>query len=232
MSSIILKQFRNEGCLAYVLYDEKSREAAVVDPKIEDLKRYSDFLNEQNLTAKFIIDTHTHADHISASCELAQLSNATVVMSEKTTSERVKKRVGGGDTLSLGDEIIKIYETPGHTQDSLSFLAGNYLLTGDSLLFKNCGRTDFPGGDPELQYDSLYVTLAAFPDETIVAPAHDYEERSLMTLAEVKKINLSLQFKNKKDFVEYLNNRKLSLPTKLKESLKANQEHCFNSGLS
>ncbi|QQR79566.1 MAG: MBL fold metallo-hydrolase [Deltaproteobacteria bacterium] len=230
MSELIFKQFRHEGCLAYLIADQESGEAAIIDPKKEETAKYVEVLKSGSFKLKYVIDTHTHADHVSSSCELAQECNAQVVMSEKTTSERLQVSVRAGSQLSLGAYALKFIEVPGHTSDSVAIEVKNYLFTGDSLLFDDCGRTDFPGGNSQEQYDSLYHIIGSYPDDTIIAPAHDYEERTLMTLGEIKESNESLKYKSKEEFVAYLQSWNLSLPKKLKESLTANRQHCFKLG--
>ncbi|HEX5037321.1 MAG TPA: MBL fold metallo-hydrolase [bacterium] len=230
MSELVFRQFRNEGCLAYLIADSESGEAAVIDPKKEDQAKYLDDLKGRGLKLKYVIDTHTHADHVSDSCELAQATDAKVVMSEKTKSERLQVAVREGSVLKLGDRDLWFIETPGHTPDSVSIAAGPYLFTGDSLLLDDCGRTDFPGGDSGVLYDSLQRIVKNFPDGTILAAAHDYENRTVSTLGEVKKTNQALQFRTKKEFCDYLATWNLDLPKRLRESLTANRQHCFKLG--
>jgi glyoxylase-like metal-dependent hydrolase (beta-lactamase superfamily II) len=230
MSGLTVEQIRNEGCLTYLVADEETREAALIDPKKEDQSRYLALLSEKGLKLKYVIDTHTHADHVSDSCELAQTTDAKVVMSEKTKSERLQLPVKEGSVLNLGLQELRIIETPGHTVDAVSIMAGSYLFTGDSLLLDDCGRTDFPGGDSGVMYETLQRILRDFSDTTLIAAGHDYENRTLMTLGEVKKVNQALQFKSKKEFIDYLESWNLDLPRRLKESLTANRQHCFKLG--
>ncbi len=230
MSELIFRQYRNEGCLSYLIADAATKEAIFIDPKQEDQARYFNELKTDGLRLTHVIDTHTHADHISDSCELAQATGAKVVMSEKTNSERLQLPVKEGSILTLGAHELLFLETTGHTQDSVSISVGPYLFTGDSLLLDDCGRTDFPGGDSTAMYDTLHRILREFPDHTIVAPAHDYKGRTTMTLGEIKKTNAALQFKTKKEFTDYLVSWNLGLPKKLKESLTANRQHCFTLG--
>ncbi len=230
MSELIFEQIRHEGCLSYLVADAASGEAALIDAKKEDQEKYLAKLREKNLKLKYIIDTHTHADHVSGSCEIAQATDATVVMSEKTVSERLQLPVHEGSSLKLGEQSLNFIETPGHTPDAVSVSIGPYLMTGDSLLLDDCGRTDFPGGDSRLMYHTLQRILK-FPDPTIIAAGHDYEDRTVMTLGEVKKTNPALQYRTEKEFVDYLASWNLDLPKRLKESLTANRQHCFKLGL-
>lgn len=230
MSELTFRQYRNEGCLAYLIADPKTKEAAVVDPKKEDQGKYLSDLKKRGLRLKYVIDTHTHADHVSDSCELARATDAKVAMSEKTNSERLQVPVKEGSVLKLGDRELRFVETPGHTPDSVSIAAGPYLFTGDSLLLDDCGRTDFPGGDSGVLYESLQRIVRDFPDGTIIAAAHDYEDRTVMTLGEVKKANQALHYRTKKEFSDYLATWNLGLPKRLKESLTANRQHCFKLG--
>jgi len=230
MSELNVEQIRNEGCLTYLISEKLSGEAALIDPKKEDQAKYLSILAERGLRLKFIIDTHTHADHVSDSCELAQATDAKVVMSEKTKSERLQVPVREGSRLELGSFQLRFLETPGHTVDSVSIAAGRHLFTGDSLLLDDCGRTDFPGGDSGVMYDSLQRILKDFGDDTIIAAGHDYENRTFLSLGEVKKVNQALQFKDKKAFSDYLASWNLDLPKRLKESLTANRQHCFKLG--
>lgn len=230
MPGVTVEQIRNEGCLAYLLEDEVSREAALIDPKKEDQEKYLAKLAQAGLKLKYVIDTHTHADHVSDSCELAHATDAKVVMSEKTKSERLQLPVKEGSVLKLGAHVLRFLETPGHTVDSVSIAADPYLFTGDSLLLDDCGRTDFPGGDSGAMYDTLQRILREFGGGTIIAAGHDYDDRTLMTLDEVKTANQALQFKTKKEFRDYLETWNLDLPKRLKESLAANRQHCFKLG--
>jgi glyoxylase-like metal-dependent hydrolase (beta-lactamase superfamily II) len=230
MSGLIVEQIRNEGCLTYLVADEATREAALIDPKKEDQSKYLARIEEKGLRLKYVIDTHTHADHVSDTCELAQATDAKVVMSEKTKSERLQIPVKEGSVLKLGAQELRFIETPGHTVDAVSIAAGAYLFTGDSLLLDDCGRTDFPGGDSGVMYDSLQRILRDFDDGTVIAAGHDYESRTFLTLGEVKKVNQALQFKTKKAFGDYLDSWNLDLPRRLKESLTANRQHCFKLG--
>jgi glyoxylase-like metal-dependent hydrolase (beta-lactamase superfamily II) len=223
----LFEQFRVErGCLGYVVADKGTRRAAIVDPEAEMVESMLDFVFEHGLKPFYVIDTHTHADHISGVRELKVKTVAKVVMHEQAPSSAVGLRVEDGDRLWLGDELfLKFLHTPGHAKDLISVLLPGRILTADALLMGSCGRTDLPNGNATRQYHTLYYVLRSLPDDLLVYPGHDYKGRSRSTLGEEKRSNPKMNFPSEEEFVEYMereNPGKLTPVYHLAEALKAN----------
>lgn len=213
------------GTLTYLITDEGSNLATIVDPNIEDITVIRKKLADGGLTLKYVIDTHTHADHVSGAGEL-QKDGATVVMHEltkekwkvveqgdkfgigdilrKNAAVEVDQYVNEGDTLELGNTTLGILHTPGHTDNHLAVYFQGNLFTGDLILVGQAGRSDLPGGNAEQQYDSLYNKVLQFNDDTKVYPGHDYENNVYTLLSTEKSTNPFLQQKSKQEFVEFV----------------------------
>jgi glyoxylase-like metal-dependent hydrolase (beta-lactamase superfamily II) len=220
-------QFRVErGCLGYVVADTETRRAAIVDPEVEMVEPMLDYVFEHGLKPLYIVDTHTHADHISGTRELKAKTVAKVVMHEKAPSRAVDLRVEDGDRLWLGDRLpLKFLHAPGHAKDLISILLPGRILTADALLIGSCGRTDLPNGSATRQYHTLYYLLRSLPDDLLVYPGHDYQGRSCSTLGEEKETNPKMNFPSEEEFVEYMereNPGKLTPVYQLAEALRAN----------
>ncbi len=224
----LFEQFRVErGCLGYVVADRKTRLAAIVDPEVEMVGPMLDLVFEHGLRPAYIIDTHTHADHISGARELKAKTVARVVMHEKAPASCVDLRVEDGDRLHLGELPLKFLYTPGHAKDLVSVLLPGRILTADALLIGSCGRTDLPNGNATRQYHTLYHTYRSLPDELLVYPGHDYKGRERSVLGEEKQSNPKMLFGSEEEFVEYMdlvNPEKLSAVYQLADALRANME--------
>jgi glyoxylase-like metal-dependent hydrolase (beta-lactamase superfamily II) len=223
----VFEQFRVErGCLGYVVASEETRRAAIVDPEVAMVEPVLDFVFERGLKPSYIIDTHTHADHISGARELKAKTVAKIVMHEKAPSSAVDLRVEDGDRLWLDDELpLKFLHTPGHAKDLVSILLPGRILTADALLIGSCGRTDLPNGNATRQYHTLYYTLRSLPDDLLVYPGHDYKGRRFSTLGEEKVYNPKINFPSEEEFVEYMereNPGQLTPVYQLAEALRAN----------
>jgi glyoxylase-like metal-dependent hydrolase (beta-lactamase superfamily II) len=223
----VFEQFRvQRGCLGYVVAEEATRRAAIVDPEIEMVEPMLDFVFEQGLKPFYVVDTHTHADHFSGARELKSKTVAKIVMHEEAPSSAVDVRVEDGDRLWLGDGLpLKFLHTPGHAKDLVSVLLPGRILTADALLVGSCGRTDLPNGNATRQYHTLYYVLKSLPDGLSVFPGHDYEGRSCSTLGEEKKGNPKMNFPSEEAFVDYMqkeNPQKLTPVHQLADALKAN----------
>ena len=223
----VFEQFRVErGCLGYVVASEKTRRAAILDPEAEMVEPMLDFVFERGLKPSYIIDTHTHADHISGARELKAKTVAKIVMHEKAPSSAVDLRVEDGDRLWLDDELpLKFLHTPGHAKDLVSILLPGRILTADALLIGSCGRTDLPNGNATRQYHTLYYTLRSLPDDLLVYPGHDYKGQSSSTLGQEKENNPKMNFPSEEEFVRYMereNPGNLTPVYQLAEALKAN----------
>ncbi len=214
------------GCLGYVVADPHTRLAALVDPELEMVEAMLGVLFSYGLRLAYIIDTHTHADHVSGARELKSKTVAKVVMHEKAPCSIVDIRVEDGDRLHLGELPLKFLYTPGHAKDLVSVVLPGRILTADALLIGSCGRTDLLNGNSTQQYHTLYYTFKSLPDELLIYPGHDYKGRSHSTLGEEKKNNNpKLQYESEEEFVNFMdfeNPKKLTPVDQLADALKAN----------
>jgi glyoxylase-like metal-dependent hydrolase (beta-lactamase superfamily II) len=184
-----------------------------------------DYVFEHGLKPVYVVDTHTHADHVSGARELKAKTTARIVMHEKAPATCVDVRVEDGDRLHLGVFSMKFLHTPGHAKDLVSVTLPGRVLTADALLIGSCGRTDLPNGNAVRQYHTLYYTYHALPDELLVYPGHDYEGRERSTLGKEKESNPKMLFSSEEEFVEYMereNPAKLTPVYHLADALKAN----------
>jgi len=220
-----LKQFRSpRGCLSYVVSDNISNEALLIDPSFEiDINNYLDYLKNNNLSLKFIIDTHTHADHISSSKKIQEKTGAKIAMHENSPTKRKNIKLKDGDILNLGNLKVRIIYTPGHTDESISIHINNILFSGDTLLIRGTGRTDFQLGNSESLYESIWEKLMKLDENTKVYPAHDYKGRSYTTLKEEKENNPRLQL-NHDDFVKIMNELHPKKPDLFSEAIEKNSK--------
>jgi len=220
----LFEQFRVErGCLGYVVAD--ARVAAIIDPELEMVEPMLDYVFEHGLKPAYIVDTHTHADHISGARELKSKTTAKIVMHEKAPASCVDLRIEDGDRLWVGGLSIKFIHTPGHAKDLVSVVLPGRILTADALLIGSCGRTDLPNGNAVRQYHTLYYTYRALPDDLLVYPGHDYNGREHSILKEEKESNPKMLFDTEEEFVEFMereNPGKLTPVYHLADALKAN----------
>jgi hydroxyacylglutathione hydrolase len=187
---------------SYVLGDEESKEAMVVDPSFNNVEIIQ-VLQGRGLKLKFIVNTHGHRDHTAGNQELKERFGGKVVAYHVSSSSK-DLGVGDGDTLSLGKIIVKVMYTPGHSPDSICLLADDMVLTGDTLFVGECGRTDFGGGDPVQMYHSLFDKLMKLDDETEVYPGHDYGPTPKSTIGHERKTNYTLEKRTLEEFVEFM----------------------------
>lgn len=224
----LFEQFRvARGCLGYVVADPETSLAAIVDPELEMVPPIMDYVFEHELRPAYIIDTHTHADHLSGARDLGSKTVAKVVMHEEAPSSFVDIRVEDGDRLHLGGLAIKFLHTPGHAKDLVSLLLPGRLLTADALLIGSCGRTDLPNGNATRQYHTLYHTLKSLPDDLEVWPGHDYNGREHSVLGAEKRGNPKMNFSSEWEFVRYMdleNRKKLDPVYGLADALRTNME--------
>jgi len=208
----------------YLISSGKGREALIIDPVIENTDVYLRSLNKLGLKLVKVIDTHIHADHVSGLKELKKKTNCAVVMGEKSKSEIVTVRVKDSEKIKIENiELIAIY-TPGHTDDSYSFLMKDRVFTGDTLLINGTGRTDFQNGNAADQYHSLFSRLLKLEDKTFVFPAHDYKGKKFSTIGDEKRKNPRLQVKSKDEYVAKMNNLKLTNPKMMDLIVPANNK--------
>ncbi|KAJ3225235.1 hypothetical protein HK099_007153 [Clydaea vesicula] len=221
-SNLTSKQLNFKQCKTYVLQDNLQKEALLLDPIKENIPFYLSYLGYHGLKLKYIVDSHSHADHFSASFKLKDLTGAKYVMHRSAPAPRVDHHVVDGDILEIGDNKIQVIHTPGHTPDSISLYTGSELFPGDTLLIGGCGRTDFSGGDPTQSYESITKKLFTLPDSTRVYPSHDYRFNEVTTIGHEKKTNPRLANKSKNEFVEIMENLGLPLPEKIMEAIQIN----------
>jgi glyoxylase-like metal-dependent hydrolase (beta-lactamase superfamily II)/rhodanese-related sulfurtransferase len=220
---MIFEQVRRGGCLSYLIGCEETCHAIVVDPELGEADRYVALAAEKGLRIRYVLDTHTHADHFTATRELGQQLGLPVVMHRRGAAPFVDLRVEDGETLIVGKLRLQVMETPGHTDDSISLVLGDRVLTGDALLIGGTGRTDLPTGDPETLYHSLFDKLLALRDDLLVFPAHDYKGRSHSTIGVEKASNPRLQQRERPAFVELMRGLDLAMPQHLTEALRTNR---------
>jgi len=197
----------------YLLIDPVSRQAALIDPVKEQFERDRDYIKGLDLALKYSIETHIHADHVTASSLLKQEFNVQTVVHKNCGSTCPDILTQDGETFSLGDQKIKVIATPGHTNTCISLLIDGCVFTGDTLLIRGCGRTDFQSGDAGTLYDSITKKLFTLADETIVYPAHDYAGFTCSAIGEEKSLNPRLgNNKSKIDFVHIMDSLNLAEP--------------------
>ncbi len=224
----LFEQFQvPRGCLGYVVADPETRLAAIVDPELEMVEPMIDFVFQHGLRPTYIIDTHTHADHVSGARDLKSKTVARLVMHEKAPSNAVDIRVEDGDRLYLNELPLKFLHTPGHAKDLVSVLLPGAVLTADALLIGSCGRTDLLNGSAVRQYHTLYHTYKSLPDDLTVYPGHDYKGRNSSVLGDEKRNNPRMLFGSEEEFVKYMdleNPKNLGPVEHLAEALKANMK--------
>ncbi|MGC2570072.1 MAG: MBL fold metallo-hydrolase [Candidatus Nitrosopolaris sp.] len=187
----------------YILADENSRESAVIDPSW-DLEKIFAILNKNGWKVKYIINTHTHFDHILGNEQVAAVTGAKIIQHKEST-EKYDLPVGDGQIIEVGKIVIQVVHTPGHSKDSISLVVDNELvLTGDTLFVGNCGRVDLPGSDASELYHSLFEKIATLQESLTVYPGHDYGWKKTSTVGEEKRTNYVLKPRSKEEFVRFM----------------------------
>ena len=203
---------KNSSTYTYLIASAKGREALIIDPVLENIEQYIKLLNELDLKLVKVIDTHIHADHITAASKLKNKTNCTTIMGEHTPSDAVEIKVKDNEIIYVDKLEIKVIYTPGHTKDSYSFLMDDYLFSGDTLLINGTGRTDFQGGNSKDSYNSIFNRLLKLPEETLLYPAHDYNDQKVSTIGKEIKFNPRLQVNGINEYIDIMNNLNLSKP--------------------
>ena len=206
----------------YIIASGEGREALIIDPVIEHSDEYSTILNNLDLKLVKVIDTHIHADHISALNELNKRTNCIRVMGEKSKSEVIDLRIKDGEKIKVEEVELQAIYTPGHTDCSYSFLMNDRVFTGDTLLINGSGRTDFQNGNAYDAYDSIFNKLLKLPEKTLVFPAHDYNRKKLSTIENEKNNNPRLQVSSKEEYADIMNNLNLANPKMMDVAVPAN----------
>ncbi|MET0072511.1 MAG: MBL fold metallo-hydrolase [Candidatus Thiodiazotropha sp.] len=208
---------------SYLLAERTGGEALLIDPVKANVAQYIQLVDELNLQLVMAVDTHIHADHLTALGALQQLTGCTSAMGDMTKADCVSLHFKEGERLSVDNLHLEVLYTPGHTDDSYSFVLPDRVFTGDTLLIRGTGRTDFQNGDPAAQYDSLFNKLLKLPEETLVYPAHDYHGMTVSTIREEKQYNPRLQIPDKQAYVDLMNSLKLDNPRMMDIAVPANR---------
>jgi glyoxylase-like metal-dependent hydrolase (beta-lactamase superfamily II) len=210
------------GTYTYLLASRHGGEALIIDPVLERVDRYLQLVRELDLRLVKAVDTHLHADHITGLGALRDRTHCITVMGERTNADVVSMRVAEGERIEIEGLRLDVLYTPGHTDDSYSFLWADRVFTGDTLLIRGTGRTDFQNGDPRVQYESIFNKLLTLPDETLVYPAHDYKGETVSTIAEEKQFNPRLRVKSVDEYIDLMNNLNLPNPKMMDVAVPAN----------
>ncbi len=215
------------GTYTYLLASRREGEALIIDPVLEKIQRYIQLIKELDLRLVKAVDTHLHADHITGLGALRDHTQCITVMGEMSKADVVSMRLSDGDQLTIEGLSLEAIYTPGHTDDSYSFVMNDRVFTGDTLLIRGTGRTDFQNGDARAQYDSIFNRLLKLPEETLVYPAHDYKGETVSTIGEEKAFNPRLQVKSIDEYVELMNNLNLPNPKMMDVAVPANMKVGF-----
>src|ERR1700751_3949988 len=210
------------GTYTYIRASGPGGEALIIDPVIEKVDRYLQLIRELDLKLVKAVDTHLHADHVTGLGALRDRTHCITVMGEHTHADVVSMRVAEGDRIEIEGLRLDVLYTPGHTDDSYSFLLPDRVFTGDTLLIRGTGRTDFQNGDPRAQYDSIFNKLLRLPETTLVYPAHDYKGDTVSTIGEENLFNPRLKAKSMDEYAELMNNLKLPNPKMMDVAVPAN----------
>lgn len=221
----MFKQLFDESSstLTYLISDDETKESLLIDPVISHLDEYIAILKANNYKLKYSLETHVHADHITASGLLRERLNVATAVSQLCGASTADIQLNDGDILVLGKQKINVLATPGHTAGSLSFLWNDRLFSGDALLINGCGRTDFQGGDAATLYNSIQNKIFSLPDETLIYPGHDYNRRRVSSVAQEKLSNSRLAGKSLQEFVQIMNSLNLPKPSLIDIAVPANR---------
>lgn len=207
---------------SYLIASRRGGEALIIDPVLEKVDRYLQLMKELDLHLVKAVDTHLHADHITGLGALRDRTHCITVMGEQSSVDVVSMRIADGDKLTIEGVSMDVIYTPGHTDDSYSFHMQDRVFTGDTLMIRGTGRTDFQNGDPRAQYESLFGRLLRLPDETMVFPAHDYKGDTVSTIGEERAFNPRLQVKSVEEYAALMNGLKLGNPKMMDVAVPAN----------
>lgn len=220
---------RESSTYTYLLAERTGGEALLIDPVVENTDRYVSLIGELDLRLVLAVDTHIHADHVTALGALRNKTACATAMGEMTKAECVTVHFSESEKLCIDNLHLNILYTPGHTDDSYSFLLPDRVFTGDTLLIRGTGRTDFQNGDPAAQYDSLFGKLLKLPEATLVFPAHDYNGMTVSTIGEEKRHNPRLQVSDKQAYIDLMNSLSLEDPRLMDVAVPANRSCGFQS---
>ena len=220
---MIFEEIRTGGCCSYVVACGETCAGVVVDPELSQIDKTLGIVAKAGVRVRYVVDTHTHADHFSASRELARRLGIPRVMHRASIAPDVDVRIDEGETLIAGRLRLRAISTPGHTDDSICLVLPDRVLTGDTLLRGATGRTDLPTGDPEALYESLFGKLLQLDDALAVYPGHNYKNAPVTTIGQEKAENPRLQKRERAAFVEQMRALSLGMPDHLTEALRTNR---------
>jgi glyoxylase-like metal-dependent hydrolase (beta-lactamase superfamily II)/rhodanese-related sulfurtransferase len=213
---------QTSGTYSYLLASRRGGEALIIDPVLEKVDRYLQLVRELDLKLVKAVDTHLHADHITGLGALRDRTQCITVMGERSSVDVVSMRLADGDKLTVEGVALDVMYTPGHTDDSYSFLMQDRVFTGDTLLIRGTGRTDFQNGSARDQYESIFGRLLKLPEETLVYPAHDYKGDTVSTIGEEKAFNPRLQVKSVDEYIALMSKLNLPNPKMMDVAVPAN----------
>jgi len=219
---MIFEQVQSGGCRSYLIGCEATCAAALIDPEVSKIDRYLALASRDGLRIHFVIDTHTHADHFSATRQLARKLGVPTVMHRASQAPAIDMRIDDGEMIIVGQLRLRVLHTPGHTPDSMCLVVEDRLFSGDTLLIGGTGRTDLPGGDPDALYDSLFGKVLKLDPSLRVHPAHEYKGRTESTLAAEIAGNPRLQQCERGAFVAMMKGLDLTMPVHITEALRTN----------
>ncbi len=208
----------------YLIADPEAKVAILVDPVLEQVERDRQLLTELGLTLKYCLETHIHADHITGTAQLREATGCEGIVPDHAQAACANRFIRDGEVLQLGSVRVEAIATPGHTDSHMAYLVnGTHLLTGDGLLIRGCGRTDFQSGDAGTLYDVVTQRLFTLPDRTLVYPGHDYRGRTVSTIGEEKQWNPRFVGRNREEFIRFMASLNLPNPKKIVEAVPANE---------
>jgi glyoxylase-like metal-dependent hydrolase (beta-lactamase superfamily II) len=219
---MLFEQIATGGCQSYVIGCPDTHVAAVIDPEQRQIDCYRGIAAREGVRIRYVIETHTHADHFSGAALLAAETGAAVAAHRLSPAPHTTLRLDDGELLQIGGLKLQALHTPGHTRDSICLVASDRVFTGDTLLIGGTGRTDLPTGDPDQLYDSLFNKLLRLDPALIIYPAHDYKGQGSSTLGAEIAGNPRLQKKDRAEFVAMMRELNLAAPTHLTEALRTN----------
>jgi glyoxylase-like metal-dependent hydrolase (beta-lactamase superfamily II) len=215
---------RQSSTFTYLLAERSGGEALLIDPVLENTEQYVRLIDQLDLRLVLAVDSHIHADHVTALGALRQQTDCASAMGAMTKAECVLVWFNEGDKLCADNLHLDVLYTPGHTSDSYSFRMKDRVFTGDTLLIRGTGRTDFQNGDPAAQYDSLFDKLLKLPDATLVYPAHDYNGMTVSTIGEEKRYSPRLQVADKQAYIDLMNGLVLDDPQLMDIAVPSNRQ--------
>ena len=213
---------KSSSTYTYLIASRTGGEALIIDPVLDNINLYLNILEKSKLNLVKVIDTHTHADHVTGASKLQKKTNCVTIMGEHSLSDIVEIKVQDNEIIKIDGLEIKAMYTPGHTSDSYSFFMNDRVFSGDVLLINGTGRTDFQNGSNKDSYESIFNKLLKLPKETLLYPGHDYNGKKFSTIGAEKKFNPRLQIKNLEDYSNIMNNLNLSKPKLMDFNIKKN----------